>query len=556
MDGFHIPLGIFHRIAEDFGINGRILLQAQRIHHILDALHAAAAEQTHQIVLQTQIESALAGIALTAGTATELIVDSPGLVALGANDEQTAGILHLLGLLGDFCLKAGDQFLIFAANIQNFRIVGFRIGIGLRQQLIFIALLAQLLHGQKFRITAQHNVRATAGHVGGNGNGAQLTGLGDDLGLLLMVLGVKHMVGHARFFQQLGENFAALDGNGAHQYRLALGVTGLHLVHNGPELACLVFIHHIGMVLTGHRAVCGDLHHIQLIDRTKFLFLRQRRAGHAGELAVQAEEILEGDGGQGLAFAGNGHAFLGLDGLVQALVVAAAIHQSAGEFIDDDDLAVLDHIVDVFFHQATGLHGLVDMVHQSGIFAVAQIFHTKVFFCLGHAAGCQGHGVGLLVHIVVRIQLIVAFLSLGLGKDLLAQGRNKIIRHLIQLGAFLALAGDNQRGTGLVDEDGVHFVHDGKIMSPLHQLLLVNGHVIPQIVKAQLVVGAVGNVSSIGCPALIRAHAGNHQAHSQAHIAVDLAHPFGVTLGQIIVDRNHMDALAGERIEIAGQNGD
>ena len=30
--------------------------------------------------------------------------------------------------------------------------------------------------------------------------------------------------------------------------------------------------------------------------------------------------------------------FLGLDGLVQALVVAAAEHQAAGELIHDDDL--------------------------------------------------------------------------------------------------------------------------------------------------------------------------------------------------------------------------
>ncbi len=36
--------------------------------------------------------------------------------------------------------------------------------------------------------------------------------------------------------------------------------------------------------------------------------------------------------------------FLGLDGLVQALVVAAAVHQAAGELIHNDDLAVLHHI--------------------------------------------------------------------------------------------------------------------------------------------------------------------------------------------------------------------
>ena len=62
---------------------------------------------------------------------------------------------------------------------------------------------------------------------------------------------------------------------------------------------------------------------------------------------VQAEEVLEGNGGQGFALPFHLDALLGLDGLVEALVVAAAQHQAAGEFVDDDDFAVLDHVVDV-----------------------------------------------------------------------------------------------------------------------------------------------------------------------------------------------------------------
>ena len=49
---------------------------------------------------RAQVEAALAGVALTAGTAAQLIVNPPGLVALGADDEQAAGRADLLGLLG------------------------------------------------------------------------------------------------------------------------------------------------------------------------------------------------------------------------------------------------------------------------------------------------------------------------------------------------------------------------------------------------------------------------------------------------------------------------
>ena len=53
---------------------------------------------------------------------------------------------------------------------------------------------------------------------------------------------------------------------------------------------------------------------------------------------------------------------LGLDGLMQTLGVPAAEHETAGELIDDDDLAVLDDVVDVAPHDAVRLERLVDVV--------------------------------------------------------------------------------------------------------------------------------------------------------------------------------------------------
>ncbi len=45
-------------------------------------------------------------------------------------------------------------------------------------------------------------------------------------------------------------------------------------------------------------------------------------------------------------------------------------------------------------------------------------------------------------------------------------------------------------------------------------------------------------------------------ADRHAEELVDTAHPLGVALGQIIVDRDHVHALAFERIQVAGQGGD
>ena len=47
-------------------------------------------------------------------------------------------------------------------------------------------------------------------------------------------------------------------------------------------------------------------------------------------------------------------AFLGFDGLVEAVGPAAAGHQAAGELVDDDDFAVFDHVFDVALVERSG----------------------------------------------------------------------------------------------------------------------------------------------------------------------------------------------------------
>jgi hypothetical protein len=77
----------------------------------------------------------------------------------------------------------------------------------------------------------------------------------------------------------------------------------------------------------------------------ELLGLGHRRAGHAGELVVEAEVVLEGDRGERDALALDAESFLRLDRLVEALTPAATRHLPPGELVDDDDLAVLDDVV-------------------------------------------------------------------------------------------------------------------------------------------------------------------------------------------------------------------
>ena len=81
-------------------------------------------------------------------------------------------------------------------------------------------------------------------------------------------------------------------------------------------------------------------------------------------------------------------------------------------------------------------------------------------------------------------------------------------------------------------------------------------HVVAQVVEAELVVGAVGDVGGVGLAALTVVEIVDDDADGEAEELVDLAHPLGVALGQIIVDGDDVDAVAGERVEIARQGGD
>ena len=321
------------------------------------------------------------------------------------------------------------------------------------------------------------------------------------------------------------------------------------------ELARLGLVDDVGVVDADDGLVRRDLDDVEIVDAGEFLFLGQGCAGHAGELGIEAEEILEGDGGKRLVFARDLDALLGLDGLMEALVIAAAVHQAAGEFIDDDDLTVLDDVVDVALHESAGLHGLIDVVVQRGVFHVGEVFYAEEFLGLGDALLREADGALLFVDDVVAVELILQFLIVGGGEDLLFQAGDEIVGHLVELGRFFALAGDDERRPRFVDEDGVDLVDDDKVVPALDHLLLVDGHIVAEVVEAEFIVRAVGDVGGVGRAALGRRFVVDDEADGETKEAIDLAHPFGVALGEVVVDGDDVDALAGQRVEVGREDG-
>ena len=146
--------------------------------------------------------------------------------------------------------------------------------------------------------------------------------------------------GMPRFSSSRDELLRLLDRDGADEHRLALLVALGDVVDRGVVLRVLGLVDEVGVVGADHRLVGRDRHDVQVVGVRELAGLGVRGAGHARELVVHAEVVLERDRREGLVLLLDVHALLGLDRLVQALAPPAAFEDAAGELVDDVHLAV------------------------------------------------------------------------------------------------------------------------------------------------------------------------------------------------------------------------
>ena len=542
VDALDLVLGALDGLGDDLVLDGHVVAHVGRDHHLGDAVHLVAAEQAHEVVLERQVELGLARIALTAGAAAQLVVDTAGLVALGADDGQAAGGKHALALGLASLLGLGVKLL---------ELLGRHI---LHGQTLVLQALAHQLVG----VAAQQDVGTTTGHVSSDGHGAVASGLGNDVGLAFMVLGVEDLVCDAALGKGGGQLLGTLDGDGAHQDRLALGVTSLDIVGDGVVLGLNGAVHQVLVIHALHGLVGRDDFDGQLVDLAELGILGKCSAGHAGELVIQTEVVLQGDGGECLVLLAYEHALFGLDGLVQALRIAAAFHNAAGELVDDLDLAVGDHVLLIAVEHVLGLQRLLQVVDQLAGEIGIDVIDTQAALDFLKAALGGGDGVLGLVHDVVARGLHILGGSEHVMRHVLTalQATHGTREVLVGTGGLGASARDDQRRPGLIDQDGVDLVDDGVVVAALHALLGTGNHVVAQVIKAELGVGAVGDVCLVGRTLELERHVVLEQTDGHAQVLVDAAHPLGVALCQVIVDGNDMHALAGDSIEVAGQGGD
>ena len=222
-DGF---LGLGDALGDEARFDGHVLFHAQAQHEVL---HALAAENAQQVVLQREEEARAAGVALAAGAAAKLVIDAARLMPLGGHDAEAAHGGYLVVFLIGLRLEARvDLIPLVAAHAVELIVVREVVELLVadvldllgRKELGHLLLEAGVL-GHELGVAAEQDVGAAAGHVGGDHHHALAAGLRHDERLALVVLGVQDFVLNAHALEDAGEPLGFLDGDGAHEHGLA-----------------------------------------------------------------------------------------------------------------------------------------------------------------------------------------------------------------------------------------------------------------------------------------------------------------------------------------------
>ncbi len=402
-----------------------------------------------------------------------------------------------------------------------------------------------------FVVAAEFDVGAATGHVGRDGDFAGHAGVLDDVRLALVLLGVQHLVRNAVFLEHAGQQFGSFDGRGAHEHGLLARHAILDVFDDGFELVALREIHEVRVVLADHRAMSRDHHHFEAIDLHELRRFGVGRAGHAGQLLVEAEVVLEGDRRDRLVLRANLHAFLRLDRLVQAIRPAAARHRAAGEFVDDDHFARAHDVFHVALVDRVRAQRRVQVMHEPDVLRVVETLAFAQQPGLGHEpfdGFVAGFGEMRLLLLFVDREIAGPFFL-----ELLLEPRDQRVDLDVEVFVFFGGTRNDQRRARFVDEDRVDFVDDREHEAALHFVVEAEREIVAQVVEAEFVVGAVGDVAAIGGALLGRVLLVLDDADGEPQEAIDRTHPVRVALREVLVDGDDVHALTRERVEVGGQ---
>ncbi len=369
-----------------------------------------------------------------------------------------------------------------------------------------------------------------------------------------VLLGVENLVRQLLLVEVSRQQFGILDRRGADQNRLLTLVAVLGVADDRIYLFLEGAKDQVVLVGADHRQVSRDHHGFEMVDLLELEGLGIGGSRHAGQPLVHTEVVLERDRCQRLVLALDRHTFLRLDGLMQPIGPAPADHQATGELVHDDHFAVLHHILLVAMVERVRAQRRVQVVHQGDIVRVVQAHARRQQLGFGQnvlrvfvPGFREKHLMRLLVDPVVTAPLLLL---------LPLQFRRNVVQAVVELDVVVRLPRDDERSPRLVDQDRVHFVDDRVVEPALDPLGGLEHHVVAQVVEAELVVGAVGDVRRVRSLLVGMTHLRQVDADGEPEEAIDASHPVRVALGEVIVDRDDVHAPSAQGVEICRKRSD
>ena len=430
--------------GDDLRLDGDVVGHARAT----SALSAAPAlNRRMRSSVQRQVEAALAGVALTAGTTAQLVVDAARLVALGAEHVEAAGVDDL-GRPPPRpapwpTAKTASHAASYSSGVLDRVEARGRASPATARNSALPPSMMSVPRPAMLVATVTAPMRPACATIAASR-------------AWFFALRTSCWTPFLASRRERYSLFSTLVGADEHRLAVARGARRCPR-RPASNFAGLVLVDEVGLVLADHRLVGRDRHDAELVGRHELGGLGLGGAGHARELVVEAEVVLQRDGGEGLVLGLDLHALLRLDRLVDALVVAAADQDAAGVLVDDEDLAVHDDVVLVALEQRLGLDRVVEERDQRGVGRLVEVVDAEVVLDLLDAGLEHADGALLLVDLVVDA-------GLRGGSAILANSPNQ------RLASPDDGAGDDQRRAGLVDEDRVDLVDDREVVAALHQV--------------------------------------------------------------------------------------
>ena len=202
---------------------------------------------------------------------------------------------------------------------------------------------------------------------------------------------------------------------------------------------------------------------------------------------------------------------LRLDRLMETIAVTTARHDTSGELVDDEDLVILDHVVLITVHQVVCTKCQDHAVLDLQVLRIREVLNMEELLYLMDALLCEVDGLLLLVDDEVTgfLDLLaedrIEFTELcGLLTTLKLTGQH--IADLIELRGLSGLPGNDERCTCFIDQDGIDLIDDAVVKATKYLLVLINRHVITEVVETELVIRDIGDITVIGSLTLLGGH--------------------------------------------------